>query len=300
MFHVLSAAQFDKVLLTEILGVARDMEQILQDPKPSTLAAGKILAALFLEPSTRTRLSFETAMHRLGGKVITIADGKTCSASKGETIADTARIIGGFADIIAMRTKTVGSAKEAATTAGIPVLNGGDGPGEHPTQSLIDLFTISKYFDLEKEFTVTFVGDLKYGRTVHSLCTVLRNYPNVTMNFVAPLALQMPKKYLREGDVFTEDLSEVLAESDVVYDTRIQQERFDSAAEYEKFKGVYVFDLSTVSQMKDSAILMHPLPRIDEITPEVDELPQAKYFEQARNGVPVRMALIAKALGVLG
>jgi aspartate carbamoyltransferase catalytic subunit len=299
MFHALSAAQFSKTDLTQLLDIATKMDEILASDTPCELAKGKVLATYFLEPSTRTRLSFEASMLRLGGGVISVASGKTSSASKGETIADAARCIGGYADVIAMRTKIVGSAIDAAGAAGVPVLNGGDGAGEHPTQGLLDLYTISKYFDLEAPLKVAFVGDLKYGRTVHSLSTILRHYTNVELSFVAPDALQLPEKYKKAGDTFTENLDDVLETADVIYDTRIQQERFPSEEEYLKFKGAYIFDVDQVKKMKPTSALMHPLPRVNEITPAVDVLPQARYFEQAANGVPMRMALIVKALELL-
>ena len=296
---MLSAAQFSKDEILEILSRASEMEAILNGPGACDLAKGKILAALFYEPSTRTRLSFETAMLRLGGGVISETDVKFSSITKGEVLPDTTRIISNCADVIAMRSKTKGDAAIAAEYASVPVLNGGDGAGEHPTQSLLDLYTIQKEFDLDSEMTVTFVGDMKYGRTVHSLTTVLRHFPNVNIQFIAPDALQIPDKYFQEGDLKQEELSdEILANADVIYDTRIQQERFEDLSEYEKYKNVYIFDPEKVNKMKANAILMHPLPRVNEITLDVDDLPQARYFQQAANGIPVRMALIAKALNL--
>ena len=300
MQHVLSAAQFNKEELLDILATASEMEVILQNGG-SEMARGKILATLFYEPSTRTRLSFETAMQRLGGKVISETNVHFSSRAKGEVLGDTIRIISGFADVIAIRSKEKGDAAIAAEYATIPVLNGGDGSGEHPTQSLLDLYTLSKHFNLEEDdLTLSFVGDLKYGRTVHSLTTILRHFPNVKLNFVAPETIQMPESYLGDKDeVFTELNDKVLMESDIIYDTRIQQERFENKAEFDAVNGIFVFDKEKVSRMQEDAILMHPLPRINEITQEVDSLPQAMYFEQARNGVPVRMALIARALGLV-
>ena len=299
MFHVLSAAQFSKDEVLEILSRASEMEAILKGPGSCELAKGKILAALFYEPSTRTRLSFETAMHRLGGGVISETDVHFSSITKGEVLPDTIRIVSNCADVITMRSKTKGDAAIAAEYSSVPVLNAGDGSGEHPTQSLLDLYTIQKEFDLNSSLTVTFVGDMKYGRTVHSLTTMLRHFPNVKLQFIAPDALQIPDSYFQEGDLKQEELNnEILQNADVIYDTRIQKERFEDSAEYEKFKSVYIFDTEQVGQMKDTAILMHPLPRVNEITLDVDVLPQARYFEQAANGIPVRMALIAQALGL--
>ncbi len=299
MFHVLSAAQFSKDEILEILHSASQMEAILEGPGFCELAKGKILAALFYEPSTRTRLSFETAMLRLGGGVISETDVTFSSITKGEVLPDTIRIVSNCADVIAMRSKTKGDAAIAAEYSSVPVLNGGDGSGEHPTQSLLDLYTISKEFDLESAMNVAFIGDMKYGRTVHSLTTMLRHFPNIKLQFIAPDALQIPDSYFQEGDLKQEALSdEIIANADVIYDTRIQKERFEDPAQYEKFKSVYIFDVEQVNKMKDSAILMHPLPRVNEITLAVDDLPQARYFQQAANGIPVRMALIAKALNL--
>jgi aspartate carbamoyltransferase catalytic subunit len=300
MKHVLAAPQFEKSELLQIMKEAKSMEEILTKKGHCEMAKGKIMAALFYEPSTRTRLSFETAMLRLGGSIISETDVTFSSITKGEKLSDTIEMVAGYADIIAMRSKNVGDAQIAADTASVPVLNAGDGAGEHPTQALLDLYTIQKYFDLKKELTVSFVGDLKYGRTVHSLCTILRNFPNVQINFVAPEVTQIPDKYFQTGDKKHLDLSsEILENSDVIYDTRIQKERFENPSDYELVKDAFVFDTEKVNQMADNAILMHPLPRINEITTEVDALPQAKYFEQARNGVPIRMALIARALELI-
>ncbi|MCF7812521.1 aspartate carbamoyltransferase [Candidatus Gracilibacteria bacterium] len=300
MNHVLNAAQFDQKQLLEILKQAQEMEKILAKGT-SDLAQGKILATFFYEPSTRTRLSFETAMHRLGGKVISTPDAAVSSVRKGETVEDTTRILSGYADVIAMRSKDVGYAERAAKVSSVPILNAGDGPGEHPTQSLLDLFTISKYFDIQKPLTVTFVGDLKYGRTVHSLETILRNFPHIQMHFVAPEVLQIPEKHFQAsaGDQkHTELQNDILQTSDVVYATRVQEERFEDRDEYLRLRDSFIFDREKVSMMKSNALLLHPLPRVNEITSEVDSLPQAKYFEQARNGVPLRMALIARALNL--
>jgi aspartate carbamoyltransferase catalytic subunit len=276
------------------------MEAIINQKGACDLAKGKILAALFYEPSTRTRLSFETAMHRLGGAVISETDVNFSSQTKGELLQDTARMVGGYADIVAIRSKTPGDAQVVADFSGVPVLNGGDGSAEHPTQGLLDLYTISKRFPLDQGIKIAFVGDLKYGRTVHSLCTLLRNFPNVDITFVAPDSLQIPDKYLEEGDEKLDQLNgDILKTVDVIYDTRIQKERLEDPHIYDTVKDLFVFDAAKVNQMRPEAILMHPLPRINEIALEVDDLPQAIYFEQAQNGVPVRMALIARALNLL-
>jgi aspartate carbamoyltransferase catalytic subunit len=301
MRHVLSAPQFDKAELLEIMRQSADMEQILKSKKMCTLAEGKLLATFFYEPSTRTRLSFETAMNRLGGKVISVSDGNSSSAKKGETVEDTMLIISGYADVIAMRSSVMGYAKRASIVSRVPILNAGDGAGEHPTQSLLDLYTIQKKFGLEKPLRIAFVGDLKYGRTVHSLSTLLRNFENFSIDWVAPKELDIQDKYFNEkiDRKFKNLTDEVLAEADIVYMTRVQQERFEDNAEYERLKDVFILDAKKVAKMKPSAIILHPLPRVDEIATDVDASPQAKYFEQARNGVPVRMALIARALEII-
>jgi len=297
--HILSAAQFDKKELFEILARAAEMEEILKTGG-SRMAEGKILAAIFYEPSTRTRLSFETAMCRLGGSVISETDVHFSSAFKGEVLADTIRIVSGYADVITMRTKNKGDADLASQYSSVPIINGGDGPGEHPTQSLLDLFTISKRFRLDEEkIKIAFVGDLKYGRTVHSLSTILRNFSNIEITFVAPEIVQIPDKYLKSGDKKSIDLTdEILTQADVIYDTRIQKERFEDMDVFEAVKNAFIFDPEKVGKMKDTSILLHPLPRVNEITQEVDGMKQAQYFQQAQNGVPVRMALIARALGL--
>ncbi len=301
MRHVLSASQFSKEELLEIMKQATDMEKILESGG-SEMAKGKILATLFYEPSTRTRLSFETAMQRLGGSVISTSDVTFSSVSKGETIEDTIRILAGYSDVVAMRSKEVGYADRAAKMSDVPVLNAGDGAGEHPTQSLLDLYTIQKYFTLDEPLNVVFVGDMKYGRTVHSLETILRNFENVTISFVAPEAIQIPDSHFKPeaGDQkFNELNDEILQNADVIYDTRVQEERFEDRDEYMRLRDAFIFDTEKVSKMKPNALLLHPLPRVNEITPEVDDMPQAKYFEQARNGVPVRMTLIARGLELI-
>ncbi len=300
MNHVLSASQFNRKDLEKIFGQAQKMEAIIKEGG-CDLAKGKILATLFYEPSTRTRLSIETAMIRLGGNIISETDVSFSSQIKGEVLQDTARIIGGYSDIVAIRSKNVGDADIMAEYSGVPVVNGGDGSGEHPTQSLLDIYTIFKHFDLDKPLTVSFVGELICGRTVHSLSVLLRNFPNIKINFVSPEALQIPDKYFKPelGDQKFEDLNdEVLKGSDVIYNTRIQKERISEAV-FEKYKTAFHFNVEKVSGMKDSAILMHPLPRVNEISQEVDNLPQAKYFEQAQNGIPVRMALMADLLKLI-
>lgn len=299
MRHILTATQFTLQELNEILNQAQEMDNILEKGG-SEMAKGKILGALFYEPSTRTRLSFETAMHRLGGSVISETDVKSSSVTKGEVLADSIRIVSSYTDIIALRSCNAGDAQLAAEYSSVPILNAGDGAGQHPTQALLDVYTMRKQFDFESPLTISFVGDLKYGRTVHSLCEMLRIFGNFKINFVAPKILQIPEKYIQKNDqLYTELSKEVLTESDIIYDTRIQKERFESESDFETIKNTFIFDRDNVGHMKEKAILLHPLPRVNEITQDVDALPQAKYFEQARNGVPLRMALIARGLGLL-
>lgn len=300
MRHVLSAPQFDKPELLEIMNQATDMEQILTTKGFSNMAEGKLLATFFYEPSTRTRLSFETAMNRLGGKVISVSNGGNSSAKKGETVEDTMHVISGYADVIAMRSSVIGYAERATKTSLVPIINGGDGAGEHPTQSLLDLYTIKKHFGLEKPLRIAFVGDLKNGRTVHSLSNLLRNFPNFSVDWIAPTELDIQDEYVHEGDrKFSELNEESIKDADIVYMTRVQGERFEDQAEYERLKDIFILDAAKVAHMKKDSIILHPLPRVDEITTDVDSLPQAKYFEQARNGVPVRMTLIARALELI-
>lgn len=298
MQHILSADQFSLTDLQKILARAQEMEEILN--KGGThIAQDKILATLFYEPSTRTRLSFETAMYRLGGHVISETDVTFSSQAKGEALADTIRVIGGYADIITIRSKTKGDANLAAEYAPVPIINGGDGPGEHPTQSLLDLYTIDKHFKLGEPLTVSFVGDCLYSRTIHSLSRILRNFENVQINFVAPESVQIPDKYFQDGDQKFDTISdEVLKTSDVIYTQRIQKERFEDQVLAESLAQSFVFTLEKAEKMHEKAILMDPLPRINTIDFDVDNHPRAKYFEQAQNGVPVRMALIAECLGI--
>lgn len=299
MKHVLSADQFSRTDLDHIMQRSAEMEAILKKGG-SKMCDGRILGALFYEPSTRTRLSFETAMMRLGGNVISESDVTFSSQSKGEVIEDTIRIVGGYADVIALRTKVKGEAKIAAHYSPVPVLNGGDGSGEHPTQSLLDLYTIVKHHKIgEEKLKIAFVGDLKYGRTVHSLAKILRNYDGVTLDFVAPEVIQMPSEYVKPGDLIHTELTDAILQSaDVIYDTRMQKERFEDIEQFNQVKNAFIFTPEMVQQMKPDATLMHPLPRVNEIMQRVDKLPQARYFEQALNGVPVRMSLIAEALGL--
>jgi len=264
--------------------------------------AGQIMATLFFEPSTRTRLSFESAMLRLGGGAITVADPKTSSAVKGESLADTARTVSGYADVIVMRHPQTGSAQEAADAVEVPVINAGDGSGQHPTQALLDAYTIQKEKGSLERLTMTLAGDLKHGRTIHSLVYLLARF-GVRFLFVSPPSLEMPAEITAElrkmgADVSeSTDLAAAMRESDVVYMTRIQGERFTDPAEYERLKGSYVLDMAMVRQAKRGIIVLHPLPRVKEIATEVDAYEGAAYFRQTVNGVFVRMALLALVTG---
>ena len=257
------------------------------------------MASLFFEPSTRTQLSFATAMQRLGGRVIGFSGTEGTSIAKGESLQDTVRTIEKYADVIVIRHPLEGSARFVADTVAIPVINAGDGANQHPTQTLMDLFTIKKFHNRLDDLAIGLVGDLKYGRTVHSLATALTRFRKISLRLISPPTLRMPPSVLRElaGVVpYTETEELDLRDLDVVYVTRIQRERFPDIEEYEKVKGAYVINLKACEMLKPNAILLHPLPRVDEIAPEVDALPQAKYFDQVQNGVPVRMALLKLVL----
>ncbi|MBP7228141.1 MAG: aspartate carbamoyltransferase [Longilinea sp.] len=301
-WDILSVKQFDREDLRYIFEVAHEMAGMVRRLGAFDLLKGKIFANLFYEPSTRTSSSFTSAMERLGGSVIPINEVRYSSVSKGESLPDTVRSLECYADVIVLRHPEVGSAALAAKYARKPVINAGDGVGEHPTQALLDLFTIQEELRQIDGLTVTMVGDLKYGRTVHSLARLLSLY-DVRLNYVSPEILRMPE------DVRTEvaeagipqaeyrALEEVLGESDVIYVTRVQKERFEDPAQYEQVKGAYVITPETMQQAKEECIIMHPLPRVGEISIEVDEDPRAAYFRQMEYGLYTRMALLAMVLG---
>jgi aspartate carbamoyltransferase catalytic subunit len=297
---VISISDFSRAEIEHVLQKASVMEKKMK--KGLSLMKGKILAALFFEPSTRTRLSFESAMHRLGGSVIGFSNEKSTSVKKGETIADTVKNVEGYADVIAMRHPIEGSARIASEVCSCPIINGGDGANQHPTQTLLDLYTIKKEFGKVDGLNIGLIGDLKYGRTVHSLANSMLKFKNVKLRFIAPEMLKMPEHItneLKKNGFEVEETEELdLTGLDVAYCTRIQGERFPDPAEYEKVKGIYIIDNEIVGTMKNKSIIMHPLPRVNEIKPEVDSTPNARYFEQSRNGVPVRMALICLVSGV--
>lgn len=304
LYHVLGAKQFDRQELDRLFADAKEMEGVVAAGGDRRLA-GRIMTTLFFEASTRTRLSFEAAMNRLGGSVIGTENAAQFSSTiKGETLEDTARIISGYSDIIVMRHTEIGAAKRAAAVSGIPVINAGDGAGEHPTQALLDAYTINKEFGRIDGLKIAMVGDLTYGRTVHSLSYILANYQDVMVYYIAPENVQIPesvKSYMDEKGIRyqeTHDLNAVAGQVDVVYQTRIQKERFPSVEEYEKASGKYIVDGALLDRMRKDAIVLHPLPRAGEIAEEVDADPRAAYFRQAHNGLYIRMALVAKCLGM--
>jgi len=304
--HILSTKQFDKAGLIELFKTAKKMEKVLEDAKKgkqSKLLEGRLLATLFFEPSTRTRFSFEAAMNKLGGRVISNFDMMNSSSiKKRETLKDTGKVVSQMVDVIAMRHPTPYSVEELSKGSDVPVINAGDGPNQHPTQALLDVYTIWKKFGKLDGLTVGMIGDLKYGRVPHSQCDLLKHF-DVKFLFVAPKALKMPEEIVAEMKKLkheikeTEDFGDVVDEMDVIAMTRIQEERFESKNEYEKYAGIYVLDKKLMTESKKNSIVIHPLPRVDEITIDVDLDPRAKYFEQVGNGVVIRMALLAKVLG---
>lgn len=294
---ILAVSQFEKEDLEILFAEADRLRAEVAQGKAITEQAGKIMANLFYEPSTRTSSSFAAAIQRLGGGFIPINDVKYSSVAKGESLADTVRTLEQYADVIVLRHPEKGTADEAASASSKPVINAGDGVGEHPTQALLDLYTIHREIGRLEGLTVTMVGDLKYGRTVHSLSHFLGMY-GARLNYVSPESLRMPKQYI---DVLNEkgieqkeltDIESVMSTTDVLYVTRIQKERFDSDAAYKAVKGVYVITPQLMQLGKDSMIVMHPLPRVDEIDPAVDADPRAAYFREVENGLYIRMALL--------
>ncbi|MFT5089819.1 MAG: aspartate carbamoyltransferase catalytic subunit [Planctomycetota bacterium] len=303
LHHVLEAQQFDLESLEAIFETAQEMEQVVQH-YGSNILNRRVMATLFYEPSTRTRLSFESAMARLGGVVLTTESAQEfSSAAKGETLEDTIRVVAGYADVIVLRHFESGASRRAADVAGIPIINAGDGAGQHPTQSLLDMYTIRREIGRLNSISIALVGDLANGRTVRSLCYLLAKYEDPLIYFVAPPVVRMKediKEYLRRHNVRfeeVEDLHKVARTVDVIYQTRIQRERFgDRPHEYEQAHGKYIIDQSVMDCLRDDAIIMHPLPRVDEIDTEIDSDPRAAYFRQAHNGLYVRMALLRMLL----
>ncbi|KAJ1387322.1 Aspartate/ornithine carbamoyltransferase [Sesbania bispinosa] len=297
---IIEAQQFDRNILNAIFQVAQDMENIERNSPGSQILKGYLMATLFYEPSTRTRLSFESAMRRLGGEVLTTENAREfSSAAKGETLEDTIRTVEGYSDIIVIRHFESGAARRAAAIADIPIINAGDGPGQHPTQALLDIYTIEREIGKLDGIKVGLVGDLANGRTVRSLAYLLAKYKDVKIYFVAPDVVKMKddiKDYLTSMGVEWEessDLVEVASECDVVYQTRIQKERFGERIDlYEKARGKYIVNQDILKVMQEDAVVMHPLPRLDEITVDVDTNKRAAYFRQAKYGLYIRMALL--------
>ena len=298
---IISIKDFSRRDINSVFKTAKSMEPVAA--KGSNMLRGKILATLFYEASTRTRLSFESAMHRLGGSTIGFAEAEIASVRKGENLADTIRTVENYADVIALRHPLEGAARLAAEFARIPIINAGSGAEEHPTQALLDLYTMRKEKGKIDGLKIAFVGDLRFGRTVHSLAYALSLY-DVELYLVSPESLRMRREVLqtiKEKIPVTEkaNLEKIISLVDVLYVTRIQKERFPDAAEYTKMKGSYRIDLATLGEVKKDLIILHPLPRVDEITAEVDDTPYARYFQQVWNGIVIRMALLAMICGAV-
>ncbi|MCE9598186.1 MAG: aspartate carbamoyltransferase [Spirochaetia bacterium] len=298
--HILDADQFSRVDLENVLTGTARIEKLLGANKAFGLLDGKILASLFFESSTRTRLSFETAMNRLGGRVITTVGFQFSSISKGETLYDTMKMIEAYADIAVIRHPVEGSSRIAAGAVSIPVINAGDGIGQHPTQALLDLYTIFKEKNAVEGLRIGFVGDLKYGRTIHSLIKMLRHY-NVEIVLISPVDLALPESYrkeLRRENVKFEETEDIKAlwDCDVAYITRIQEERFADRAEFERLKDSYTINRAFLLGSRKPTTILHPLPRVAELSTDVDDMPTAAYFRQAAYGVAVRMALLMLCL----
>lgn len=298
-----SLVSIDDISRDEILQLLESARHFEENPN-RRLLEGKVVATLFFEPSTRTRLSFETAVNRLGGRVIGFSDASTSSSAKGETLKDTIKMVSNYVDLIVMRHYLEGAARYATEVTDVPVINAGDGANQHPSQTMLDLYSIYKTQGKLEDLTITMVGDLKYGRTVHSLIQAMR-YFNPTFHFVACEELRMPDEYKDlcdcNGIKYTEhtDFSpEVINASDILYMTRVQRERFTDIMEYEKVKNLYTLRNAMLADAKDNLRVLHPLPRITEIDQDVDDNPKAYYFDQARNGLYARQAIICRALGI--
>lgn len=302
--HIISTKQFlDVNVLDRLFRLADEMEQRDKENKLPNSLSGKVLATLFYEPSTRTRFSFEAAMHKLGGSVIATENASQFSSvMKGESLKDTIKIIGGYADAIVLRHYKEGSTRIASEVSPVPIINAGDGAGEHPTQALLDLYTIKKELGKIENLGIALIGDLLNGRTIHSLIHLLALYP-LKIYLVSPAQLRLPKKYkdyLTERKIKFEELTDLkgaLNKIDVFYVTRIQKERFESKQGYEQLKDSYIIDKKLLEQLKATSIIMHPLPRVNEISPEIDSDKRSAYFRQAKNGLYIRMALLQMILG---
>ena len=298
-----SLVSIDQCTKEDILRILDNARKFEDNPNRNLLE-GKVAATLFFEPSTRTRLSFETAINRLGGKVIGFQDAATTSSSKGETLKDTILMVSNYADLIVMRHHLEGAAKYASEITDIPIINAGDGANQHPSQTMLDLYSIQKTQGKLTDLTITMVGDLKYGRTVHSLISGMSHF-NPTFHFVAPDELRMPDEYklfcdkhnikYYEHTAFSE---EVINETDILYMTRVQRERFTDLEEYQRVKNVYILKSQMLENSKDNLRVLHPLPRVNEIAYDVDDSPKAYYIQQARNGLFARQAIICEVLGI--
>ena len=294
-------ADLSKEKIMSLLEAAARFEE---NPNRKTLD-GKVIATLFFEPSTRTRLSFETAVNRLGGRVIGFSDAATSSSSKGESLKDTIMMVGNYADLIVMRHHLEGAARYASEVSPVPIINAGDGANQHPSQTMLDLYSIYKTQGTLENLNIYLVGDLKYGRTVHSLLMAMRHF-NPLFHFIAPKELAMPneyKIYCKEHGIryveHTDFTEETIADADILYMTRVQRERFTDLMEYERVKDVYILKADMLKGTRDNLRILHPLPRVNEIATDVDESPKAYYFQQAKNGLYVRQALICDCLGII-
>lgn len=293
---IVSIGDLSKEEILQVMEKANSFVPYAKSGHPDHPLKGRIVATLFYEPSTRTRLSFEAAAKRMGAEVLGFGSLESTSVAKGETLMDTIRIIDGYSDAIVIRHPSEGAARLASEYSDVPVINAGDGAGQHPTQTLLDIFTIWKELGKVDNITIGFVGDLKYGRTVHSLSKALAHF-KVNLHFISPETLKIPKHIKKDIEKSVPvkehlELDDVIEKLDVLYVTRIQKERFPDPEEYKKVAGSYILKPATVAKGKKSLIIMHPLPRVDEIPVEIDNFPQAKYFRQASYGVPVRMALL--------
>ena len=305
MKHILTGKQFaDKNLLDEIFAKAAELEKADATHDMPKLLTGKIMATVFYETSTRTRLSFEAATLKLGGGVISVADAKTSSAAKGESLEDAIKVISGYSDIVVLRHPENGAAQRAAVTSGVPVINAGDGFSEHPTQALLDLYTMQKELGRIEGLKIAFMSDFRFQRNIHSLAPILGAYKNIKLYLIAPKELRLPQEYkdqLKTTGVDFEELDSVqsiLSEIDVLYVTRVFKERFEDEAEYERLKKSFFVDQNTLAKMKPKSAVLHVMPRIYEIDPSVDQDPRAAYFRQAKNGLYIRAALLLYALGL--
>ncbi len=295
--HLISIDDLDRDDIIYILNKAETFEDVAKGKRKLQILEGKILANLFFEPSTRTRVSFEVAMKRLGGDVINITAQEATSIAKGETLADTIKVVSKYADAIVIRHPLEGAARFAAENSEVPVINAGDGAGQHPTQTLLDLYTIRKECGKLDGISIALVGDLRYSRTIHSLIRALTLF-EIEIHLVSPELLSLPKEFLEgiRGNVKKSNLEQIINEIDVLYVTRIQKERFLDEEEYRKVAGSYRITTDLLKRAKDNLIIMHPLPRVDEVEVTVDFTKHAKYFQQAFYGVPVRMAILSEVI----